>query len=59
MTAKDLIRFRDSVAADVSEQYPQLEYLDVVVARAIERRAEILGWVFTAEGPKHKQGGAV
>jgi hypothetical protein len=59
MTAKDMIRFRDSVAADVSEQYPQLDYLDVVVARAIEKRAEILGWVWTVEGPKHKQGGAV
>jgi hypothetical protein len=59
MTAKDMIRFRDSVAADVSEQYPQLEYLDVVVARAIERRIEILGWVWAPEGPKHKQGGAV
>jgi hypothetical protein len=57
MTAKDWIRFRDSVAADVSEQYPQLDNLDVVVERAIERRAEILGWTFTAEGPKHKQGG--
>ena len=57
MTAKGWTRFRDSVAADVSEQYPQLAYLDEVVARAIERRAEILGWVWTAEGPKHKQGG--
>ncbi len=57
MTGKDMIRFRDSVAADVAEQYPQLECLDVVVERAIERRAEILGWTFTAEGPKHKQGG--
>ena len=55
MTAKDLIRFRDSVAADVSEQYPKLDYLDAVVARAIERRAEILGWDWTADGPK-KQG---
>ncbi len=59
MTGKDLIRFRDSVAADVSEQHPQLECLDVVVERAIERRAEILGWIWTVEGPKHKQGGAV
>ncbi len=58
MNGKDLIRFRDSVAADVSEQYPKLDYLDAVVARAIERRAEILGWIWTAEGPKHKQGGA-
>jgi hypothetical protein len=58
MTAKDMIRFRDSVAADVSEQYPQLECLDLVVERAIERRAEILGWIWTVEGPKHKQGGA-
>jgi hypothetical protein len=57
MNGKDLIRFRDSVAADVSEQYPQLDYLDAVVALAIERRAEIIGWTFTAEGPKHKQGG--
>jgi hypothetical protein len=57
MTCKDMIRFRDSVAADVSEQYPQLECLDVVVERAIEKRAEILGWIWTAEGPKHKQGG--
>jgi len=57
MTAKDWVRFRDSVAADVSEQYPQLDYLDAVVESAIERRAEILGWVWTAEGPKHKQGG--
>ena len=54
MTAKDLIRFRDSVAADVSEQYPRLDYLDAVVARAIERRAEILGWDWTADGPKKK-----
>jgi hypothetical protein len=59
MNGKDMIRFRDAVAADVSEQYPKLDYLDAVVARAIERRAEILGWVWTAEGPKHKQGGAV
>jgi hypothetical protein len=59
MNGKDWIRFRDSVAADVSEQYPQLDYLDAVVERAIERRAEILGWIWTAEGPKHKQGGAV
>jgi hypothetical protein len=58
MNGKDMIRFRDAVAADVSEQYPKLDYLDAVVARAIERRAEILGWVWTAEGPKHKQGGA-
>jgi hypothetical protein len=58
MTAKDWTRFRDSVAAEVAEQYPQLDYLDAVVARAIEKRAEILGWVWTAEGPKHKQGGA-
>ena len=59
MTAKDWIRFRDSVAAEVAEQYPKLDYLDAVIARVIERRAEILGWVWTAEGPKHKQGGAV
>ena len=59
MTGKDWIRFRDSVAAEVAEQYPQLDNLDEVVAKAIERRAEILGWVWTAEGPKHKQGGAV
>jgi hypothetical protein len=58
MTAKDWIRFRDAVAADVAEQYPRLDYLDAVVANAIERRAEILGWTFTPEGPKHKQGGA-
>jgi hypothetical protein len=57
VTGKDWIRFRDSVAAEVSEQYPKLDYLDAVVARAIERRAEILEWVWTAEGPKHKQGG--
>lgn len=57
MTGKDMIRFRDSVAADVSEQYPQLDNLDMVVESAIEKRAEILGWIFTAEGPKHKQGG--
>jgi len=57
VTAKDWIRFRDSVAAEVAEQYPQLDYLDAVVERVIERRAEILGWTFTSEGPKHKQGG--
>ncbi len=57
MTAKDLERFCSAVAAEVAEQYPQLDYLDVVVERAIERRAEILGWIWTAEGPKHKQGG--
>lgn len=55
MTAKDLIRFRDSVAADVSEQYPKIDYLNAVVARVIERRAAILGWDWTADGPK-KQG---
>jgi hypothetical protein len=59
MTAKDMIRFKYSVAADVADQYPQLDNLDAVVERAIERRAEILGWIWTAEGPKHKQGGAV
>ncbi len=58
MTAKDMIRFRDAVAADVSEQYPQLDYLDAVVANAIQRRIEILGWIWTPEGPKRKQGGA-
>ena len=57
MTAKDWIRFRDSVAAEVAEQYQQCAYLDEVIAKAIERRAEILGWTFTSEGPKHKQGG--
>lgn len=55
MTAKDLIRFRDSVAAEVSEQYPKIDYLNAVVARVIERRAAILGWDWTADGPK-KQG---
>jgi hypothetical protein len=55
MTAKDMIRFRDSVAADVAEQYPQLECLDVVVERAIEKRVEILGWIWTPEGPEHKK----
>ena len=55
MTAKDMIRFRDSVAADVSEQYPQLDHIDVVVARAIERRAAILGWDWMADGPKKRE----
>ena len=58
MTAKDMIRFKYSVAADVADQYPQLDNVDAVVESAIERRAEILGWVWTVEGPKHKHGGA-
>ena len=57
MTAQDIIRFRDAVAAEVAEQYPKTDYLSAVVASAIERRAEILGWTWTADGPKHKQGG--
>ena len=55
MNAKDLIKFCDSVAADVSEQYPKLDYLDAVVENAIQRRVEILGWVWTPEGPEHKK----
>jgi hypothetical protein len=38
VTAKDWTRFRDSVAAEVAEEYPRLDNLDAVVARAIERR---------------------
>ena len=55
MTAKDMIRFCSAVAADVSEQYPQLEYLDAVVENAIKRRVEILGWIWTPEGPERKK----
>ena len=52
MTGKDIIRFRDSVAADVAGQYPQLDYLDAVIARTIERRITLLGWHWLGlEGP--------
>jgi hypothetical protein len=52
MTSKAIIKFRDSVAAEVAEQYPQLDYLDVVIARAIERRSTLLGWHWLGlEGP--------
>jgi hypothetical protein len=56
VTAKDWTRFRDSVAAEVSEQYPQIADLDEVVERVIERRVELLGWEWTNDEPKHKQG---
>ena len=55
MTAKDLERFCGAVAADVSEQYPKLDYLDAVVENAIRRRVELLCWIWTPERPKHKK----
>ena len=57
MTAQDIITFRDSVAEEVSEQYPKTDYLNAVVARVIERRIELLGWEWMIDGPREKQTG--
>ena len=51
MTAQNLIDFRDAVADEVSKQYPKIDYLNAAVARAIERKAELIGWAWMADGP--------
>lgn len=51
-TSSDLLEFRDAVAADVASQYPSIDYISSVVARAVERHAAILGWTWYADGPR-------
>ena len=51
MTAQNLIDFRDAVADEVSKQYPKIDYLNAAVARAIERKSELLGSAWMSDGP--------
>jgi len=40
------------VAEDIAAQYPTVDYVNPVVANAIERHAPLLGWTWYADGPR-------
>ena len=52
MNGSDLVAFRDAVARDVAVQYLCVDYVEQVVANAIERHAKHLGWTWFDDGPR-------